>query len=171
MPSNTIAKVAGLLLGATAAAVVMIGWRIPGPEGALGATLTLNAAPTGELGVAPTGAILRAADLAPGSRPVRGSLMVRNQTGATLVVGLRAKPVGGDLDDVVRVRITTGGIPLFDGALGGLRAGMRRFTLAAGTARRLRFEVTLPRSRAGGSEGRSDDVALELRSRPTRLRS
>ena len=166
MPSITITKVAGLVLGAVACTALLVTPRISRPAGTLDAALTLTAAPTGEIGVTPIGAVLTKAALAPSGRPARGSMVVRNQTGVPLAVTLRAKPVSGDLDDVARLRIRTADATIFDGSIAQLRGGTRPLTLQPGAGRRLRLTATLRGTRPDGYEGRTDEVALELMSAP-----
>jgi hypothetical protein len=166
VPSLTITKVLGLVLGAAACAALLLGTHIGRPAGALNAALTLTSAPTGELGVTPAGTVLAAPDLQPGAPPARGSLLVRNQTGVPLAVRVRARPMSGDLDDDARLSITSGAATLFDGTLGALREGTRRMVVPPGQGRRLRIAVSLSPGDAGGAQGRSDDAALELTSTP-----
>ena len=166
MPFLTITKVAGLMLGAAACAVLLLGTHIGRPAGALDAALTLTSSPTGELGVTPTGTVLAVHNLQPGAAPVRGSLVVHNQTGIPLDVRLRARPMSGDLDSSARLRITTGDATLFDGTLGALRDGTRRVVVQPGRSRSLGIAVSLSPGDATSAQGRSDDVALELTSTP-----
>ncbi len=166
MPLLTITRVVGLLLGAAACAALLVGTHIGRPAGALDSALTLTSAPTGELGVTPAGTVLAARNLQPGVPPVRGSFVVRNQTGIPLDVRLRARPMSGDLDSGARLRITAGAATLFDGTLGGLRSGTRRVVVQPGQARRLGLAVSLNPGEAGRAQGRRDDAALELTSTP-----
>ena len=166
MPLLTITRVVGLTLGAAACATLLLGTHIGRPAGALGAALTLTSAPTGELGVMPTGIVLAARNLQPGAPPVRGSFVVRNQTGIPLDVRLHARPMSGDLDSGARLRITAGAASLFDGTLGALRNGTRRLVVQPGEGRRLGLAVSLSPGEAGGAQGRRDDAALELTATP-----
>jgi hypothetical protein len=166
VPNITITKIAGLVLGAAACGVLLLGTHITRPPGALDAALTLTSSPTGELALAPTGTVLAARNLQSGRPPILGSLRVRNQTGIPLDVRLRAKPASGDLDGDARLRITAGATTLFDGMLGALRSGSRRVLLPPGEGRRLRLAVSLEPGRGQNAQGRSDDVALELTSTP-----
>ena len=166
MPSTTITKVAGLLLGAVACTVLLVSPRISRPAGALDAALTLTATPTGELGISPKGTVLKSGRLAPGAPPARAALTARNQTGVPLAVTLAARPATGDLDDVVRLRIRTADATLFDGTPARLRSGAAPLRLAPGEGRRLRITASLRRDAAERGEGRTDDIALELRSTP-----
>lgn len=154
------------MLGAAACAALLLSVHIGRPAGALNASLTLTSAPTGELGVTPAGTVLAARDLRPGAPPVRGSLLVRNQTGIPLDVRLRARPLSGDLDADARLRIDAGRATIFDGTLGALRSGSRRLRLGPGAGSRLRIAVSLSPHDRGGAQGRSDDAALELTSTP-----
>ena len=167
MPSTTITKVAGLVLGAVACTALLVAPRISRPAGAVNAALTLTASPTGEIGVTPIGAVLSQVPLTPGAPPARGTMVVRNQTGVPLTVTLRAKPASGDLDDVVRLRIRSADGTLFDGSLTRLRAGTRPLALPPGSGRRLRVTATLRSAAPDGFEGRTDEVALEITSVPT----
>ncbi len=169
MPTLTITKVAGLMLGAAACAALLLGTHITRPPGALDAALTLTSSPTGELAVEPTGAVLAARDLQADRPPARGGLTVRNQTGAPLDVSLRARPASGDLDDDVRLRITAGAATLYDGTLAALRAGSRSFLVQPGASRRLKLLASLSPGRGENAQGRSDEVALELTSTPRPL--
>jgi len=166
VPFLNITKVVGLVLGAAACAVLLLGTHIGRPAGALDAALTLTSAPTGELGVTPAGTVLAVRNLLPGAPPARGSFVVRNQTGIPLDVRLRARPMSGDLDSGARLRITAGRATLFDGTLGALRDGARRLLVPAGQGRRLRIAVSLAPGSAAGAQGRSDSAALELTSTP-----
>lgn len=165
-PFLTITKVAGLVLGATACGVLLLGTHISRPPGALDAALTLTSSPTGELAVQPAGTVLAARHLQPGRPPSLGALRVRNQTGVPLDVRLRARPASGDLDEDAHLRVTAGAATLFDGTLGALRSGSRRVLLHPGQGRRLRLAVSLDSGRGQNAQGRSDDVALELTSTP-----
>ena len=167
MPSITITKVAGLVLGAVACGVLLVTPRISRPAGVLDASLTLTATPTGELGVAPIGTVLVARHLSPGAEPVRGTLVVSNQTGVPLAVRLRGRPATGDLDEAARLRITAAGRTLFDGHLAALRSGTRMITIRPGGRAPLRIVATLRPQTRSGFEGRTDEVALELLSAST----
>ncbi len=167
MPTITITKVAGLVLGAVACTVLLVAPRISRPAGVLDARLTLTATPTGELGITPKGTVLKSGRLAPGAPPVRATLAVRNQTGVPLAVTLAARPATGDLDDVVRLRIRTADGTLFDGTPARLRSGTAPLQIGAGDGRRLRITATLRGHAPAGAEGRADEIALELRSSPT----
>lgn len=167
MTSITITKVAGLVLGAVACTSLLVSPRISRPAGVVDAALTITASPTGELAVTPIGTVLDAGRLAPGAPAARAAMVVRNQTGIPLAVRLRAVPVTGDLDDVVRLRIRGADATLFDGSLARLRAGARPITLAPGAGQRLRIVATLRAQAPAGFEGRTDEVAFQLTSTTT----
>ena len=158
-----IARMAGLLLGMAVAAGLVASWRLPRGTGALGADVKLLAAPIGELDVSPIGPLLSVTNLRAGSPPGRGETAVRNQTGATLSVRVRATPSLPDLDDLLVIRLELGDERLFEGTLSRLRSGTdRSFRLESGERRVLRAEAWLPDAVAGGYEGRVTDVGLEF---------
>lgn len=165
MAPITITKVAGLIAGALAGSVLLVQARVPRPAGALDAALTLTASPTGELGIAPKGIVMRSGRIAPDARPARATLEVRNQTGIGLDVRLAARPASGDLDEAVRLRITDGEKVLFDGRLRTLRSGSRALRMPSGDVRHLKLSARLlPNAPSEHFEGRTDEVALDLSS-------
>ena len=156
----------GLILGVAVAVAGLVSWRMPAPERATAASLSVAAKPSGELELAPRGHVIAAPRLRAGEA-VRGELAVRNQTGRTLAVRLRAVPSGRDLDRVLQVEAKVGGKPLFRGTLGALRSFTRRsFRAAPGERRRLDLRAWIPSSARSGWRGRAEDVVLELRPRP-----
>jgi hypothetical protein len=166
----TITKVAGLLAGALVSFVLLVQARVPRPAGSLDAALTLTASPTGELGISPSGIVMRSGRIAAGAGAVRATLEVRNQTGVALDLKLAAKPSSGDLDEAVRLLIADRENVLFDGRVNSLRSGSRALRMAPGEARRLRISARLlPDAPPESFEGRSDEVALELSSTPSEV--
>lgn len=164
--ATTIARFAGLLLGASLTAATGVGWHISSPPERAIASLDLSAAPTGELGVSPAGAFVSAPRLLAGGPATRGVLDLRNQTGVALAVAVHLRGETGDLDDLARVRVRSAGDVLFDGPLGALRHGMSRVVIAPGAGRRLRVAVTLPATAGAAARGRADRVALLFTGRP-----
>jgi hypothetical protein len=163
-PIDTIGRLASLLVGLSVATAAVASWRVPGGTGLLGADVRLLASPIGELEVDPTGPVLSATNLHPGSAPVHGEVAVRNQTGSTLSVRIRALPSLPDLDALLMVRVDVGEDALFDGPLSQLRSGSdRSFLLASGERRVLQAKILIPPTVAGGYEGRVADVGLEMK--------
>jgi hypothetical protein len=144
----------GVVLGLALAALAVSGWTVPAGNPPSGMRVTLNVAPTGELGVDPTGPVLRSGELHAG-QSVDGTFVVINQTGRALDVRARAIAPPRELNGLVDVRLTAGGDSLVDGPL----------EIPAGGRRRVRAEaVVAPDAR--GYEFRTADLRLELRSEP-----
>ncbi len=155
---------AAFACGALAVVLALTAWRVPPGNGDLGADVFLLAAPTGELGVSPTGPFLRAEGIFPtrSDEATRGTLVVRNQTGRTLGVQLRLLPSGRDLDHLLRVTIDARGRRVYGGRLAGLRSWTPPFTLDAGRLESLRFAAWLPESVDRGFRGRVESIPVEF---------
>ena len=162
----SIARIAGLLLGAAATAIFAVGRQITAPRDHAGTSVVFTATPTGELGVSPAGAFVNAPKLVAGAPATSGELAVRNQTRIPLAVDLRLSSRTGDLDDLLRVRVRASAQLVFSGTLGALRRGVRPFVLRPGASRRLRVSVALPAGDARAAAGRSDAIAVLLFSTP-----
>lgn len=156
----------GVAAGVSLVALIVLAFRVPDGSGVLGADVILAISPTGELGVSRSGPFLTATGMQPGSE-ARSAVSVHNQTGRSLLVGLRALPDSPDLDRVLRVEIRSGHAtrPVFTGLLGQLRRGAEIGTLPAGDRRRLSVRAWIPSTLRGGYAGRIETVSLRLRSR------
>jgi hypothetical protein len=162
-------RLAGLALGLVVAGLLVAGWRLPPGAGTLGADVGISLVPTGELALAPSGHILSAAGLVPGPETSarRGAVTVRNQTGSTLDVSLRALPSTGALDDLLHVAVVAGVTRLYAGPLHGLRNWSRRgFTVRRGERTRLAMAVWIPGGAGDDYRGRTEDLTVELRPTP-----
>lgn len=161
-------RVLGLVLGLAAAVSLVLVSRIPPGTGTLGADVIIAAAPTGELGVSPTGPFLSATNLSPGGTDIpAGILKVTNQTGIDLHVQVRGLPSSRDLDDVLRLRVATDDEPIFEGTLGELRTwSSAAFTLASGETGDVEVRTWIDPTEDEGWSGRMANVALEFRSAP-----
>jgi len=162
-------RLSGLALGLVAAGLLVAGWRMPPGSGALGADVAISVAPTGELALAPSGRLLSAAGLVPGTAASvrRGAVAVRNTTGTTLDVSLRALPSTGALDGLLHVAVAANGATLYEGPLAGIRRwSPRAFALRRGETARLAMAVWIPDGRGGAYRGRVDDLTVELRPAP-----
>jgi hypothetical protein len=160
---TTLARVAGVVLGAGLAAFVLIAARPSANVSRLSASVRFSLPVTGELEVtpAPPRPVMAARALTPGARRAAASFSVRNQTGATLAVGFRARAAVRDLDGLLRIRLTTGGRTLADTTLQGLRHGsVSGVRLRPGAQRRVGVQAWIPNGIGDGYEGRS--VAVEL---------
>jgi hypothetical protein len=125
------------------------------------ATARFILAPGGELEqVAPAAGPLLDATLRPGGARTSGTFAIRNQTGTTLGVSLRARPDSTALDGLLRVRLAFEGRTLASTTLQGLRAGSDTVRIPSGATRMLRLEAWLPRDPAGDSAGVPVDVSL-----------
>ena len=156
------ARIAGFTAGVAAVAALVAGWQVDRGTGTVGADVTVVAAPTGELDI-PAGTFLRGIGLEPGDT-AHGSVPVRNQTGSTLAISVRALPSIQDLDPLLQVRMTAGGHAVYEGTLGGLRDWSRAFRLTSGNRAALAFDLSLPDGSDEGIHGRIDDISLEFRS-------
>jgi len=153
-----------VVLALVTVAIVAAVARIPGGTGELGADVTFITGPTGQLAVSQAGAVLQLNGLQPADGPTRtGRFTVTNIAPDTLSIHLRALPSIGDLDGLLRVRVTAGGGDLFDGSLSGLTGGSPlSFRLGSGRSTELVVAAWLPSSVTSGYQGRIDDVTLQL---------
>src|SRR3954451_18426008 len=117
------ARLAGCLLGVVLAGILVLESRpATGGEG-VGADVSVYANQTGELAVEPAGPadFLHARELRPGAS-ASGSFRVTNQTGRREAIRPAAVPSARDLDDSLRVEISSGGRTLASGPLGSIAA-------------------------------------------------
>jgi hypothetical protein len=97
----------------------------------------------------------------PGSH-AQGEFTLRNQTGETLAVRLRAKPSSTALDGTAQVRLESRGVVLSEGTLQALRQGSAEAVrLAPGGAAPVHVVAWIPAEVETGYEGRDVAVALE----------
>lgn len=156
--------VAGALLGAGVAVLLLVGARPSSSFATLPGSVRFSVPLTGELEVRPAAPrpVLAIPALLPGTRPDAATVTLRNQTGRTLAVDLRARAATHDLDGLLRVRLRAGGRLLADTTLQGLRHG-EHFALRvpSGARRTLRLQAWLPAAITDGFQGRSVDVTLQ----------
>ena len=150
----------GLLAGLAIVAIAVAGWRMPAHHGSLGLDLAVEFQPTAQLELSPPGSVLTASGMQAGDQR-SGDLTVRNLTGTTLAVRLRALPSIHDLDRVLLVRVTAGAKTLYDGPLGALADGSAALVLASGHTAPLRFTAQLPAAARNGWRGRIDKIVIE----------
>jgi hypothetical protein len=144
----------GLAVGLLLALGAVLSWRIPAGNGAVGAVVRFEAAPPGELTVAPAGTFLTLR----GSSG-RGTLALRNVAGKRVSVALRARPSSRALDRLLRVRIG-GHRPR---SLRQLRRWTRAIVLQPGQGSHLRVRAWLPARVGQWAAGALVDVTFELR--------
>src|SRR3954447_12964983 len=134
-----------------------------GHGGVLPASLRFTAVLDGAGAVepAPPKPLLASGPMRPGTH-ASGALTLRNQTGETLAVRLRAKPDSTALDGTAQVRLVSRGQVLADGTLQALRQGTAQAVrLQPGAAAQVRVLAWIPAEVETGYEGRNVAVALE----------
>jgi len=161
--SPTSARVAGVLTGLAAFAALVIGTRLPpGPE-VLGADVTIAIAPTGELGVQPAGPVFIESGLRPGQPPRQHATQVMNRTGRPLLVTVKTRPNGDDLDGALQLDLQGNRQPLWSGAERDLRSTGLQFRLEPGRDIRLGVAAAVP-AEAQRWSGRVVNIDLVLSS-------
>lgn len=160
---DKLARALGLALGLGLVVVtIVVAAPVGGHGGVLPASVQFEAAQDGAIAVSPATprSVLRATSMRPGSR-TSGKLVLSNQTGEEIAVGLRAAPSSTALDGLLRVRIESAGEVLFDNTLQILREGSEgRVELGPGESRKLRVKASIPADTETGYEGASVDVTL-----------
>ena len=149
----------GLLAGLAAVAIAVVGWRVPARDGSLGLDIAVELQPTAQLELNPSGSVLTASGMEAGDERA-GQVAVRNLTGTTLALRLRAVASIPDLDHVLLVRVSAGGRTLYDGELGGLAGSSGALLLDSGHSAPLKFDARLPRGARDGWRGRIDKIVL-----------
>ena len=150
-----IAGVAGLIV----AALAVSAWRMPPGEPAPGLALSLRADATGELDVAPAGALGGATELGPRTS-VEAAFAVTNQTGHELALRVRALPAVDDSDGLLEGSLWLGSRRVAHGDLATLRRwSPRAVELAPGERVPVRVRLGLPAD-ARGYEARRSDVTV-----------
>lgn len=165
--AKTTARVIGVAAGTALAIAFLVAGRVPPSGASLAAGLEVKAGRSAELAVTPSGRLLSAGGLRPGSgaRPATARVSLWNPTDVMLAARPSVARGSTQLDDSLHVRVTADGRTLYEGTLGGLRGPTARsFRIAAGQRRRLSLAAWLPSS-ARGYEGRRTSVALELSTR------
>jgi hypothetical protein len=145
------------------AALIVLARPAGGHGGVLPAALRFTAAPDGAVAAEPAAPmpLLASGPLRPG-RHAEGSFSLRNQTGETLAVRLRAQPSSTALDGTAQVRLQSRGVVVFNGTLQALRQGTAEAVrLRPGAAAPVRVTAWIPADVETGYEGRRVAVALE----------
>jgi hypothetical protein len=154
-------------VGTLVAGAMLLGWRIPGGNGVGGLDLTIVVNPTGELQITPAGPVFIANGMIPGTaHGAEGSFAVRNRTGKTLDIRLRALPSGFEIDGALQVAIEGGGIQLFSGSLRELRTWTNAvLTVSSGASQPVTVRAWLPAG-ATAYQGWNENVSVEFQSTP-----
>lgn len=159
----------GLLLGLGLVLAAVLAGRVSGGAAPAGSAITVSMTPTGELQLSPSGAVLTAPDLHPGgpATAATGQVVMRNQTGRSLAVRLRAVPSLPDLDRLLWMDVAVQRGPRLSSEVGALRRWSERpFVIRSGERRRISLRAWIPAGVRGGYQGRVEDIALEVRSVP-----
>lgn len=134
-----------------------------GHGGVLPASLRFTASLDGAVAAEPAAPepLLASGPMRPGSH-ARGDFTLRNETGETLAVRLRAKPSSTALDGTAQVRLESRGVVLSEGTLQALRQGTTEaIQLAPGATAPVHVVAWIPAEVETGYEGRDVAVALE----------
>lgn len=156
----------GALAGVLAVAGLALVSHVPGDPGSgPTAAVAVRLAPSGELASDRSAPMIRSGAL--GASPVAGALTVRNRTGTTLDLGVRATADSEDLDGALHISVAIDGVALADGSLAALRRGVpARARLQPGRPARLTARAWLDPALAEGAGGRAADVTLTLTATP-----
>jgi hypothetical protein len=153
----------GLAAGFVAVSCLLLSWQVRGGRAAVGADVRFASAPTGALAVSPVGDFLTAVDLQPGHER-SGTLTIDNQTARPLTVSLRMVETTQDLDDVVRVVVTSPAGTLAAGPLG-MVSGRPTKAVTIASGQRVPIVVTVRMDdKAVAYRGRDTQVAVQLQS-------
>jgi hypothetical protein len=145
------------------AALIVAARPAAGHGGVLPASLRFTAALDGAVAAEPAAPkpLLVSGPMRPGSH-AQGDFTLRNQTGETLAVRLRAKPSSTALDGTAQVRLESRGAVLSEGTLQALRQGSAEaLRLRPGAAAPVHVVAWIPAAVETGYEGRDVAVALE----------
>ena len=159
----------GLLLGLGLILGAVLAGRVTGGAAPAGSAITVSMSRSGELQVFPSGTVLTAPDLHPGgpATAASGRVVMRNQTGRSLAVRLRAVPSLPDLDRLLWMELGVEGGPRLSAEVGALRRWSERpFVIRSGERRRISVRAWIPAGVREGYQGRVADVALEAESVP-----
>lgn len=171
IPFNGVlaARSLGLVAGLLVVAAALLAWRVPTVPAGAGAEVSFKAVPTGELAISQGGAFVDAPALIPSSRTggAGGTVVVTNQSPASLAVTLRALPSTDDLDDLLQVEVTAGASVVYQGSLGDLRRWTTRvLVFRSGASQAFTLRSWIPLTARSGWRAQHVDVDLQLRTRP-----
>jgi hypothetical protein len=164
-----VIRVIGLLLGLGLILAAVLAGRVTGGAAPTGSAITVSMSRSGELQLFPAGTVLTAPDLHPGgpATAATGRVVVRNQTGRSLAVRLRAVPSLPDLDGLLWMDVAVERGPRLSSEVGALRRWSERpFVIRSGERRRISLRAWIPAGVRDGYQGRVEDVVLEAVSVP-----
>jgi len=162
--ADRFTRAIGAAIGLGLVAALIVAARPAGGHGGvLPASLRFTAALDGAVAAEPAApqSLLASGPLRPGDH-AHGAFTLRNETGETLAVRLRAKPSSTALDGIAEVRLVRRGTILFEGTLQALRQGTTEaLRLRPGAAAKVRVIAWIPAEVETGYEGRDVEVSLE----------
>jgi hypothetical protein len=162
--TDRFTRAIGAAIGLGLVAALIVAARPAGGHGGvLPASLRFTASLDGAVAAEPAAPqpLLASGPMRPGSH-ARGAFTLRNQTGETLAVRLRAKPSSTALDGTAQVRLESRGVVLSEGTLQALRQGTTEaLKLKPGAAAPVHVVAWIPAEVETGYEGRDVAVALE----------
>jgi hypothetical protein len=157
------ARVAGAVIGMSAAALIVVSARPAANLDGMTAAVRFSVPLSGELAVRPAAPreVLVARSLRPGGPRPSGGFEVRNQTGDTLALGFRAHPSSTALDGLLRLRLRVAGHQRTTATLQGMRRGSAPvLRLPPAAARHVEVQAWIPRDAGDGYEGQRLAVSL-----------
>jgi hypothetical protein len=162
------AELTSMLVGATAALVMLSGWRIPHGVGSAPAGVTLSASGAPGIELARTGDFASSTQLlADGRSTVQGTLEVHNPGGHAVAIHARLRGDTTDLDAAVVIQLSSDALILYRGRLGGLRHWTRPgILIGAGKSAPITVRGAI-RAHAQRWQGRQVVATLELDARET----
>lgn len=162
--ADRFTRAIGAAIGlALVAALIFAARPAGGHGGVLPASLRFTAALDGAVAAQPAAPkpLLASGPMRPGSH-ARGVFSLRNETGETLAVRLRARPSSTALDGIAQVRLESRGVVLAEGTLQALRQGTAEaLRLRPGAAAPVQVLAWIPAEVETGYEGHAVAVALE----------
>jgi len=162
--ADRFTRAIGAAIGLCLVAALIVAARPAGGHGGvLPASLRFSATLDGAVAATPAAPkpLLASGPLRPGDR-AKGDFTLRNQTGETLAVRLRAQPSSTALDGIAQVRVQSHGATLFEGTLQALRQGTTEAVkLRPAGAAPIRVTAWIPAEVETGYEGRRLAVALQ----------
>ena len=167
--AKLVARLLGFIAGVGVAAGFVVTGITPASNLHLGAQVTFQTLPSGELAIQPEGRFLEASSLDPGGLgdAARGVTNVTNQSAVPLSLRTRVLPSSHNLDDLLRVRIDANGKRMFNGKLGALREWTKgSFRLAPGHDTDVVVRAWLPRSVQEGYEARGTKLTMIWKTHP-----
>jgi hypothetical protein len=161
------AEITSFVVGAFAAAALLVEWHVPRGRSGLGADVRVSVVQSSALRLSQTGIVLDESHFRAGDRSAAG-VTVSNPRHHRVRLTVRSDP-GTDpvLDRLLRVELRAGKERVFRGALARLAArGAAPLSVPAGGSVRLTVAVAMPRDADQAYAGRSTQAALLFEERP-----